>query len=122
MATGKEIPIVNANVNMKVAIKEMSRKHLGVVCVKEKNGKINLITDGDVRRNSNNLFKKNILKICKKNPVWISDASTALSAIEKMNSLKITSLLVTKKKDINKKIKKVSGILHLHHCLSRGIK
>ena len=107
---------------MKVAIKEMSRKHLGVVCVKEKNGKINLITDGDVRRNSNNLFKKNILKICKKNPVWISDASTALSAIEKMNSLKITSLLVTKKKDINKKIKKISGILHLHHCLSRGIK
>ena len=122
MATGKEMPIVNANVNMKVAIKEMSRKHLGVVCVKEKNGKINLITDGDVRRNSNNLFKKNILKICKKNPVWISDASTALSAIEKMNSLKITSLLVTKKKDINKKIKKISGILHLHHCLSRGIK
>ena len=122
MATGKEMPIVNANVNMKVAIKEMSRKHLGAVCVKEKNGKINLITDGDVRRNSNNLFKKNILKICKKNPVWISDASTALSAIEKMNSLKITSLLVTKKKDINKKIKKISGILHLHHCLSRGIK
>ena len=122
MATGKKMPIVNANANMKVAIKEMSRKHLGVVCVKEKNGKINLITDGDVRRNSNNLFKKNILKICKKNPVWISDASTALSAIEKMNSLKITSLLVTKKKDINKKIKKISGILHLHHCLSRGIK
>jgi len=39
-----------------------------------------------------------------------------------MNSKKITSLLVAKKKDINKKIKKVIGIIHMHHCLSRGIK
>ena len=60
--------------------------------------------------------------MCSKNPNWISDTATALSAIEKMNSLKITSLLVTKNKEINKKIKNVIGILHLHHCLSRGIK
>ena len=66
--------------------------------------------------------KKKILKVCSKNPNWISDTATALSAIEKMNSLKITSLLVTKNKEINKKIKNVIGILHLHHCLSRGIK
>ena len=39
-----------------------------------------------------------------------------------MNSLKITSLLVARNQDITKKIKKVIGILHLHHCLSRGIK
>ena len=57
-----------------------------------------------------------------KNPTWISDSATALSAIEKMNSLKITSLLVARNKDINKKIKNVVGVLHLHHCLNRGIK
>ena len=39
-----------------------------------------------------------------------------------MNSKKITSLLVAEKKDINKKIKKVIGIIHMHHCLTRGIK
>ena len=39
-----------------------------------------------------------------------------------MNSKKITSLLVAKKKDINKKIKKVIGVMHMHHCLARGIK
>tara|TARA_B100001123_G_C15339966_1_gene1034426 strand:+ start:645 stop:1619 length:975 start_codon:yes stop_codon:yes gene_type:complete len=122
MATGKEIPMVSASQSIKKAVNEMSKKNLGIVCVKEKNGKINLITDGDVRRNSNNLFKKKILKICSKNPTWISDSTTALAAINKMNTLKITSLLVANEKDLNKKFKRVIGILHLHHCLSRGIK
>ena len=65
-----------------------------LVCCKEKNGKINILTDGDIRRNSNNLYKKKISKICNNNPNWISDSATALSAIEMMNSKKITSLLV----------------------------
>ena len=75
-----------------------------------------------MRRHANNLHKKSILKICTKNPTWVSDSATALSAIEKMNSLKITSLLVARNKDIGKKIKNVVRIIHLHHCLSRGIK
>ena len=95
---------------------------MGLICCREKNGKINILTDGDIRRNSNNLFKKKISKISNKNPNWIYDSATALSAIEIMNSKKITSLLVAKKTDINKKIKKVIGVIHMHHCLSRGIK
>jgi len=122
MAKGKEIPMISAYKNMHAAIKEMSKKKLGLVCCKEKNGKVNIITDGDLRRHSNNLYKKNILKVCSKNPTWISDSVAAVSAIEKMNSLKITSLLVAHNKDINKKIKNVVGIIHLHHCLNRGIK
>ena len=122
MAKGKAIPLVAANKNIKMAIKEMTKKKLGVVCCKEKNGKINILTDGDLRRHSNNLYKKKILDISNKNPSWISDSSTALSAIEKMNSKKITSLLVTKNKDMNKKIKSIIGVIHVHHCLSRGIK
>ena len=122
MAKGKEIPLISANKNIQAAIKEMSKKKLGLVCCKEKNGKINIVTDGDLRRHSNNLYKKTILKVCSKNPNWVSDSASALSAIEKMNYLKITSLLVARNKDINKKIKNIVGILHLHHCLSRGIK
>ena len=122
MVTGKKIPIVSANQTMRKAITEMSQKKLGIVCVKEKNGKVNLITDGDIRRNSNNLFDKKVIKVCSKNPAWISDSATALAAIEKMNSLEISSLLVARKKDIKKKNKKVIGVLHLQHCLSAGIK
>ena len=122
MAKGKEIPLIHTNKSMRSAIAEMTKKKLGVVCCKEKNGKINILTDGDLRRNSNNLYKKSIQKISSKNPTWISESATALSAIEIMNSKKITSLLVTNSKNINKKIKKIVGIIHLHHCLSRGIK
>ena len=75
-----------------------------------------------VRHANNNVYKKKILEVSTKNPTWISDTATALTAIEKMNDLKITSLLVTKNQDIKKKIKKIVGVLHLHHCLSRGIK
>jgi len=122
MAKGNEIPFISYKKNIRTAVKIMSKKKLGIVCVKEKKGKINLITDGDIRRNSNNLYKKEIIKICNKKPIWISDEATALSAIEKMNSLKITSLLVARNTDIKKKIKNVVGVIHLHHCLSRGIK
>ena len=122
MAKGKEIPLVSSSATMKTAITEMTKKKLGLVCCKEKNGKINIVTDGDLRRHSNNLYKKKILKVCSKNPTWVPDSATALSAIEKMNHLKITSLLVTRKQDMNKKIKNIIGVLHLHHCLSRGIK
>ena len=104
MAKGKEIPLISANRNMRSAVEEMSKKKLGLVCCREKNGKINILT------------------VCSKNPTWISDSATALSAIEKMNYLKITSLLVARNKDLNKKVKNIVGILHLHHCLSRGIK
>ena len=122
MAKKKEIPLISTNQTLRAALTEMTKKRLGIVCVKEKNGKINIITDGDIRRNSNNLYKKKILQVCSKNPTWISDTDTALAAIEKMNTLKITSLLVTQNQDIKKKIKKIVGVLHLHHCLSRGIK
>ena len=122
MATGKEIPIVNKNESMQSAIKEMSKKKLGIVCVKEKNNKIYLITDGDIRRHSNNLYKKKLLQVCNKRPNWISDTSTAFSAINKMNSKKITSLLVTKNKDLKKINKKIIGVIHLHHCLNMSIK
>ena len=58
MAKGREIPLVSSKQTMRAAIKEMSKKGLGIVCCREKSGKINIITDGDLRRNSNNLYKK----------------------------------------------------------------
>ena len=122
MAKGKEIPLVSSNKTMKSAITEMSKKELGIICVKMPSGKHEIIVDGDLRRHSNNLYKKQITKISTKNPTWISENATALSAIEKMTHLKISSLLVARSIDIKKKNKKVIGILTMLHCLRRGIK
>ena len=122
MVTGKKIPLVTSNKDIKFAVKEMDKKNLGLVCVKEKNGMIGVIVDGDLRRNSNNLFNKKISEISNKNPVWISEDATALTAIEKMTTLKISSLLVTNGKSINKKNKKITGVITTLQCLRRGIK
>ena len=73
MVKGKEIPFILSNKSMREAVKKMSKKKLGMVCVKEKNGKVSIITDGDCRKNSNNLYHKRILQVATKNPIWISD-------------------------------------------------
>jgi arabinose-5-phosphate isomerase len=122
MAKGKAIPLISSNKNMRYAINIMTKKKLGMVCVKDKKNQIAVCVDGDLRRHANNLYKKNILDVATKNPSWVSDDDTALSAINKMNSSGITSLLVTRKKDINKKIKKLIGVIHLHAALALGIK
>ena len=122
MATGKGIPMISENKNIKFAIGEMNKKKMGLVCIKGKNGKVSIIVDGDLRRHSNNLYKKKITEVSNTKPHWISENATALSAVEKMTSLKISSLLVNKSKDINKKNKKVVGIITMLECLRRGIK
>tara|TARA_Y100000590_G_scaffold355107_1_gene408718 strand:+ start:622 stop:1596 length:975 start_codon:yes stop_codon:yes gene_type:complete len=122
MAKGKSIPKINYKKTIRAAIKEMTKKKLGVICVINKKNKTNLIVDGDLRRHSNNLYKKKIMDITTKNPVWISEEATALSAIEKMTASKISSLLVAKHKDVKKQNKKVVGILTMLQCLSKGIK
>jgi len=121
MVTGKRIPIISSNKTMKSAINEMNKKKLGIVCVKNKSS-ILLISDGDLRRHSNNLYKKKIMQVATKNPNWVAETDTALLAINKMNASGITSLLVTQKKDLKKKIKKLVGVIHLHAALARGIK
>ena len=119
----KNIPFINSNKTMKSAVAGMTKKKLGMICVKSSRG-IHVITDGDLRRFSNNLFKKKIMEVATKNPAWVSEDDTALSAIDKMTKLKISSLLVTRSKYINKKSKKapIVGILTMLHCLKRGIK
>ena len=42
MAKDKEIPLISTNKSMREAITEMTKKRLGIVCCREKKGKINL--------------------------------------------------------------------------------
>ena len=56
------------------------------------------------------------------NPIFISENSTASKALAIMNKKKITSLLVASEKSINNKIKKLTGIVHIHSILQFGIK
>ena len=53
--------------------------------------------------------------------VPVISSTIASKALGIMNEKKITSLLVVADKDLNKKNKKLKGIIHIHFLLRNGI-
>ncbi len=121
MIRGKKLPIVRENIKMKDALRIISKKKLGVLLVKNMIGNtVGIITDGDLKRiaqkynDFDNLKIKNVMK---KNPLSIDKDTLAASALSLMNSKKITSLCIHKRK----KNKKTIGLIHMHDILRSNI-
>ena len=121
MVIGRKLPLVNENVSMKKAIKIISKKKLGVLLVKNKNGHTTgIVTDGDLKRIAQKYSSFqgiNVKKVMKQNPISINGDTLAASALSLMNSKKITSLCVHKGKNKNKTI----GLIHMHDILKSNI-
>ncbi len=121
MITGKDIPFVNENVEMKKALEILTKKKLGILIIKSKNGKTSgIITDGQIRRFSQKNNKFHLLpvkKIMTKNPIFIDKNELAAKALSLMNRKKITSLMV----NIKKVPKKTIGVVHIHTILQSNI-
>ena len=121
MLKGKKIPFVSENLNMKTALKEISKNGLGVLVVKNSvDHTTGILTDGDLKRLSNKFpdfqnFK--IKNVMKKNPISIDKNILAAEALSIMNAKKITSLFVHH----NKKKSKTIGFIHIHDILSANI-
>ena len=121
MSTGKKIPFIKENLNMRSAIKIISDKKLGVLIVKNNKGfTVGIITDGQIRRSNEksvNLQLLSVKKIMTKKPLSIEENVLAVRALSIMNEKKITSLCVHKKKIRNKTI----GLIHIHQILASNI-
>ena len=121
MLTGNKIPFVKENLQMKDALKILSEKKLGFLVVINNNKKtIGIITDGQIRRFSQkNLDFQSlpVKKIMTKKPISIDKNELAAKALSKMNSKKITSLIVSNKK----KPLKTIGVIHVHNILQSNI-
>ena len=121
MSTGKKIPFIKENLNMRSAIKIISDKKLGVLIIKNNKGfTVGIITDGQIRRSNEksvNLQLLSVKKIMTKKPLSIEENVLAVKALSIMNEKKITSLCVHKKKIINKTI----GLIHIHQILASNI-
>ena len=121
MLTGDKIPFVNENLEMKKALKVLTKKKLGFLIIqdKKKNTK-GIITDGQIRRyneNKKNIYDMTVKEVMTKNPISIEKNSLAVRALGLMNEKKITSLCVYSKKNKYKTI----GILHIHTLLQSSI-
>ena len=121
MSTGKKIPFIKENLNMRSAIKIISDKKLGVLIVKNNKGfTVGIITDGQIRRSNEksvNLQLLSVKKIMTKKPLSIEENVLAVRALSIMNEKKITSLCVHKKKIRNKTI----GLIHIHQILASNV-
>ncbi len=121
MLTGSKIPFVRESIRMKVALKSMEKKRLGVLVVKNnQNYTSGILTDGDIKRLSNiknNIQNLELKKVMNKKPISVDKDMLAAQALSIMNTKKITSLCVHK----NKNKKKTIGIVHIHNILNANI-
>ncbi len=116
-----KIPFVNENVRMKTALRNIEKKGLGALVIRDryKNTK-GILTDGDLKRLSNlkSDFKNlEIKKVMKKKPISVDKDMLVAQALSIMNDKKITSLCVHKNKRKNKTI----GFIHIHNILNANI-
>tara|TARA_B100000902_G_scaffold24644_2_gene29667 strand:- start:3140 stop:4108 length:969 start_codon:yes stop_codon:yes gene_type:complete len=121
MLIENKIPFVNENLKMKLALKILSDKKLGILIIQNKQKKtVGIITDGQVRRfneQNSNLHQMKVKEIMTKNPVSVDKNVLAAKALSIMNSRKITSLCVHDKKNKFKTI----GVVHIHNILQYNI-
>ena len=121
MLTGKKIPFINENTNMKKGLQILSKKKLGFLLIQDKQKRTKgIITDGQIRRfneKKENLYNLSAKEIMTKNPISIDKDLLAVKALSLMNEKKITSLCVHSKKN---KLKTI-GILHIHTLLRSSI-
>ena len=106
MLTGNTIPYVRESLDMKKALKIMSKKGLGFLLVQnKKKSTIGIITDGQIRRSNEKkerLYGSLTREIMTSNPISIEKNELAIKALNLMNDKKITSLCVHDKKNKKK--------------------
>ena len=121
MVSGKGIPFINENSNMKKALNIITKKKLGMlVVINKKKLTTGIITDGQIRRSNqknNNLVNLLVKNIMTKNPISVDKDILAAKSLSIMSDKKITCLCVHK----NKKIRKTIGVLHIHNILGANI-
>ena len=113
MHTGDAIPRVRPETQMKDVLFEMTRKRLGLTTVTEEDGTLlGMISDGDLRRQMERhgyaLLDRTAAECMTRTPALVGRRELATSALDLLETRKITSLLVTDAQG------RIEGVLHLH--------
>ncbi|HET9265924.1 MAG TPA: KpsF/GutQ family sugar-phosphate isomerase [Vicinamibacterales bacterium] len=115
MISGAAAPVVRTSTAMPDVIHEMSSKRLGMTCVvDDAEGLVGVITDGDLRRlmsRTQNVVPLTAVEVMTPRPITIARDLLAVEALKRMETHKITSVVVTDARG------KVEGVVHLHDLL-----
>ncbi len=115
MHTGDAVPLARAGTRMSDAILEMTAKGFGCIGIVDGTRLVGIITDGDLRRHMRaDLLDARVDDVMTKNPKTVRPDQLASEALELLNAMKITALMVV---DAGKPV----GIVHFHDLLRAGV-
>lgn len=116
MHGGDTLPLVRPDSPMSEALLTMSSKGFGIVIVTDDDGRLaGVITDGDLRRNMQDLMSHKAGEVATASPTVIQPDMLAASALALMNQRKISVLPV-----VDIALRPV-GIVHIHDLLRAGV-
>ena len=116
MRDKSEMAIVKHDFTMSAIVSYMSDTGLGVAVLVDKKGKLTgIITDGDLRRNIDDLLNASPIDVATLSPVTVKPGDLVSSALEKMEKHKIYAVIVIEGDE-------PIGLLRMHDILRSGIK
>jgi arabinose-5-phosphate isomerase len=118
MITGERIPRVYAGSPALEAVNEIDRRNQGFVLITDRKDHLKgILTDGDVRRCVKRGVRFEAIPvddIMTTSPRTIDESATLARTVEMMETLEITTLVVTGKNN------RLKGYIHLHDIFGRG--
>lgn len=115
MRPRSEMSILSVESTMQQVVLSMTKSGYGIAVLENSDGSIlGVISDGDLRRNINNLLDKDPISIITKDPISIGPDELVEVAIKKMQTEKVYSLLVS---NANVPV----GLLRMHDLMHNGI-
>ena len=119
MRQGNDIPAVREGVSVLEAVREITKKHIGMTAVVDENNRVTgIFTEGDLRRLIERLgdIRPCIMKdVMTRNPKTIGAQELAASAVKLLDTYHCNQLLVVDEDN------KLIGALHLHDLMTAKV-
>lgn len=110
MHLGDALPLVSPDMPMSKVVVEISAKGFGIAGVVADGRLVGVITDGDLRRHSENLFSHVASEVMSTEPKTVSEGTRCEIALELLQQHRITAIFVTAHDDPRRPI----GLVHIH--------
>lgn len=118
MHVGDALPLVNQHMSMPDVLVIMTAKSFGIAGVIDDDGKLlGMITDGDLRRNSDVLFDRSAGEIMTADPKFVTEGTPSEDALALMGAHRITAMFVTAFDDPRQPV----GLVHIHDFVRMGL-
>ena len=119
MRSGDAVPSIKADVTVLDAVREITRKHIGMTAVVDHDGKLlGIFTEGDLRRlieRVGDIRELCIADVMTRTPHTIGARELAASAVQQLEAYQCNQLLVTDEEG------RLIGALHMHDLMEAKV-